>query len=65
MVRIKYILVLLVVIALGIWASLALFDNEEKRVKKQFHLLSQGVSKEPGENIFTMDQKIKKIGSLF
>lgn len=65
MVRIKYILVLLVVIALGIWAALSLPQNEEKRVKKQFHLLSESVSREPGENIFTMENKIKSIGSLF
>jgi hypothetical protein len=61
----KHILILLLIIAVGIWAFLTLFDSEEKRVKKQFHLLSEGVSKESDENIFTLDQKIKKIGSLF
>jgi len=65
MVRMKHILILLLILAIGIWAFLALFDSEEKRVKKQFHLLSDGVSKESDENIFTLDQKIKKIGSLF
>jgi hypothetical protein len=64
-VKLKYVLIALILIAIGIGVSLTLFQSEEKRVKKQFHLLSKGVSKEPGENIFTMDQKIKKIGSLF
>ena len=65
MVTLKYVLIALILMALGIGVSLTLFQSEEKRVRKQFHLLSEGVSKEPGENIFTMDQKIKKIGSLF
>lgn len=63
--KVKYVLIALILIAVGIGASLTLFQSEEKRVKKQFHLLFEGVLKEPGENIFTMDQKIKKIGSLF
>jgi hypothetical protein len=64
-VKLKYVLIALILIAIGIGVSLTLFQSEEKRVRKQFHLLSGGVSKEPGENIFTMDQKIKKIGSFF
>ncbi len=65
MVKLKYILIALIIIALGAWMAHTPFQGEEKRVKKQFHLLSEGVSKEPNESIFTMDQKIKKIGSLF
>lgn len=65
MVKLKHVLIVLILIAIGIGVSLTLFQSEEKRVKKQFYLLSEGVSKEPGENIFMMDQKIKKIGSLF
>ncbi|MDP2969326.1 MAG: hypothetical protein Q8P64_09020 [Deltaproteobacteria bacterium] len=64
-VKLKYILIALIIIALGAWMAHTPFQGEEKRVKKQFHLLSEGVSKEPNESIFTMDQKIKKIGSLF
>jgi hypothetical protein len=60
----KYILIVLILIATGIGVS-TLFQSEEKRIKKQFRLLSEGISKESGESIFTMDQKIKKIGSLF
>lgn len=65
MVKIKYVLLVLILVGAGIGAFHLLFQSEEKRVKKQFRLLSEGVSKEPGENIFTMDQKIKKIGSIF
>ena len=34
-------------------------------MKKPFYSLAEGVSKETDENIFTLDQKVKKIGSLF
>jgi len=64
-IKVKYILIGLIMIAMGIWGSLSLSQSNEKRVKKQFHLLSEAVSREPGENIFTLDQKLKKIGSLF
>lgn len=64
MVKIKYVFFALVLAAAGIGAYLLLFQNEEKRVKKQFRQLSEGVSKEPKESIFTMDQKIKMIASL-
>jgi len=63
--KVKYVLIGLGLIAIGIGIFFMFFQSEEKRVKKQFRLLSEGVSKETGENIFTMDQKIKKIGSLF
>jgi hypothetical protein len=63
--EIKYGLIGMALIAIGIGIFFMLFQSEEKRVKKQFSLLSEGVSKEAGENIFTLDQKIKKIGSLF
>jgi hypothetical protein len=64
-VKVKYILIALILIALGVWAAITLSQSEEKRVKKQFHLLSEAVSKEAGENIFILDQKLKKIGSVF
>lgn len=65
MVRVRYVLIGLILVAAGIALFTALFQTEEKRVKKQFQLLSKSISKDPGETIFTMDQKIKKIGSLF
>lgn len=65
MVKIKYVLIPLMLIAAGIGAWFTLSQNEEKKIKKQFRLLSEGISKKEGENIFTMDQKIKKMGALF
>ncbi len=65
MVRIKYLIIAVLVVIFGIGATLHLFQSEEKKVKKQFHLLSKWASKETGENTFTMAQKIKNIGTLF
>jgi hypothetical protein len=68
MVRIKYIIIAVLVVIFGvwgIWAAVHFFQSEEKKVKKQFHLLSKWASKETGENTFTMAQKIKNIGTLF
>lgn len=65
MVKIKYLLIPLILIAAGIGTWFTLSQNEERKIKKQFRLLSEGISKKEGENIFTMDQKIKKVGALF
>jgi len=65
MVRIKYIIIALLVVIFGIWAAVHFLQSEEKKVKKQFHLLSKWASKETGENTFAMAQKIKNMGTLF
>jgi hypothetical protein len=39
--------------------------SEEKKVKKQFELLSKWVSKDSRENAFTMAKKIQNITTLF
>lgn len=65
MVKIKTILMGLLIVIIGIWVTVFFFPNEEKRVKKQFVLLSEWVSKDPGENTFTMAHKMKSIGTLF
>lgn len=58
-------MVLLLMIIAGIWAFFTFSQNEEKKVKKQFQLLSERISKEPSESIFSMESKAKDIGSLF
>ena len=63
--NIKYLLVGVLIVAVGVAAAVALIPSEEKRVKRQFHLLSEWVSKSPEENAFTMLQKMKEIGTLF
>ncbi len=55
----------MLIVILGIIVVLALIPNEEKRVKKQFHLLSDWVSKSQEENALTLLQKMKSIGNLF
>lgn len=65
MVKIKYILIAILIVAIGIVAIAYFFKSETKKVKKQFDLLSEWVSKDPGENTFTMAHKIKSIGTLF
>ncbi len=62
--KIKYLVVAFIVVA-GIVVAIMLIPSEEKRVRKQFHLLSERVSKSPEENPFTMLQKMKDIGALF
>ena len=49
----------------GIVVAITLIPSEEKKVKRQFTLLSEWVSKSPEENAFTMLQKMKNIGTLF
>jgi hypothetical protein len=65
MVKIKYLLIGVLIVIIGILAAVIIFPNEEKRVKKQFNLLSEWVSKPPDENTFTLLQKMKNIGTLF
>jgi len=64
-VKIKYLLIGVPIVIIGILAFFYFFPNEEKKVKKQFNLLSEWVSKSPDENAFTMLQKMKNIGTLF
>ena len=63
--KLRYVIIATVVVLLGILAVLHLFPSEEKKVRKQFDLLSQYVSKEPGEDLFSMANRIKNIGRLF
>jgi len=65
MVKIKYLLIGVPVVIIGIVVAFIVFPSEEKKVKKQFNLLSEWVSKSPEENAFTMLQKMKNIGTLF
>ncbi len=61
----KYLGILLLLILLGGGAFFLSSQSEEKRVKKLFRQLSEAISKESGESLFTLDQKLKAIGSLF
>ena len=65
MVKIKYLLIIGVFVIIGIVVAFGVFPSEEKKVKKQFHLLSEWVTKFPEENALTMLKKMKNIGTLF
>jgi hypothetical protein len=65
MVKIKNLLIALILVIIAVGAAILLFPSEDKKVKKQFALLSERISKEPGENTFTMAQKVKSLGTLF
>ena len=65
MVRFKNIIIGALVLVIGIGVTIYFFPSEEKKVKKQFRLLAEWVSKEPGENTLTMAYKVKNIGTLF
>jgi hypothetical protein len=65
MVKIKYLLVGVPMVIIGIVTVFTFFPSEEKKVKKQFQLLSEGVLKSPEENAFMTLQKMKNIGTLF
>ena len=65
MVRFKKIIIPIVIAVVGIWAIAYFFPSEEKKVRKQFRLLAEWVSKDPGENTLTTVYKIKHVGTLF
>jgi hypothetical protein len=65
MVKFKKIIIITVIVAIGVWAVASFFPSEEKKVRKQFRLLAEWVSKDPGENTLTTVYKIKHIGTLF
>ena len=61
----KNIVITVLVLMLGVAATHYLFQSEEKRVKKQFRMLSKLVSKDQEEDNFTMARKARDIGALF
>lgn len=65
MVKVKYIIIVALMVIIGILAATYLFISEEKKIRNQFDLLSEWVSKDSGENTFTMAHKIQSIGTLF
>ena len=65
MVKLKYILFFFVIAGLGLLAARHFSQSEEKRVRKQFDLLSEYVSKDSDENAIALANKMQKLGSLF
>lgn len=65
MVRMKRILIGLLFLAIAIVAAVRVLPSEEKRVRKQFKLLSKWVSKNSGESPITSAARLQKLRSLF
>jgi hypothetical protein len=65
MVRFKNIIIGAMIVVVGVWVAVYFFPSEEKKIKKQFRLLAEWVSKDPGETILTTAYKIRNIGTLF
>lgn len=65
MVRMKYFLMGVLIAILGVALAVIVYPSEERRVKKQFRLLSEWVSKSPEENALNLLQKMRDIGTLF
>ena len=63
--RTRHIVITILIIGLGVGAIIYFSQTEEKKVKRQFRLLAESVSKEAGENPFIMAQKIKNLQVLF
>jgi hypothetical protein len=64
-VKLKYIILAGLAVAIGIAAAIILLQSEEKRVKKQFRLLSDRASKDKEENLLATARRAKNIGALF
>ena len=65
MVRVRYAITIVVIVTFGGIAILCSPPGEEGKVKKQFHLLSEWVSKDDGEKLLTTVRKVRNIGTLF
>ena len=63
--KIGYVIIALMLLVIGIGVGLRLFQSDEKRVKKQFDLLSEWVSKGGDENAIVMARQMQKLGTLF
>lgn len=65
MVKTKHLLIAGLLVIVGIAVAVFFFPGEEKKVKRQFALLSEWISKDPGETTFTAAHNIKGISGLF
>ncbi|HBF43664.1 MAG TPA: hypothetical protein DDW42_08580, partial [Desulfobacteraceae bacterium] len=65
MVRTKYIVIAGLLILSVVFVRPCLFQSEKDKVKKQFDLLTEYVSKERGEKVLKTALKIKGLGMLF
>ena len=65
MVRLKPFFMGALIILIGILAVFYFLPSDEKKVRKQFDLLSQYVAKEPNEDLLSSANRVRNIGKLF
>lgn len=65
MVKLKPLLIAGLIVMIGVLAVFYLLPSEEKKVRKQFDLLSQYAAKEPNEDLLSAANRAKNIGRLF
>ncbi len=65
MVRKRHLFIGMPVVILVSVIAITVFPSEEKKIRKQFRLLSEWVSKSQEENAFVLLQKMRSVGSLF
>ncbi len=63
--KLRYILLGIVILLIGFFSWKYFFPNEEKKVIKQFELLSQYVEKVAEEDILSAANRMKNISQLF
>jgi len=64
-VKLKYVILAGLAVAIGIVAAVTLLQSEDKRVKKQFRLLSDWALKDKEENLLATARRAQNIGALF
>jgi hypothetical protein len=64
-VKIKSLTILFLVLIVGTCSVFYFFPSQEKKIKKQFALLSQWASKDREENVFILVERGKRIVTLF
>ena len=65
MVRVKRIVIALFLLGIAILVGVRVLPSEEKRVERQFKLLSKLVSKPPDESPITSAARVHKLRALF
>ncbi|MCP4688610.1 MAG: hypothetical protein GY859_11200 [Desulfobacterales bacterium] len=64
MVKIKYILIVVLAVAAGVYALLHFLESEENRIKKRFKVLAEVISRDSEENKLALVVKTSKLQRL-
>lgn len=65
MVTLKYIVLVVLIVGIAIFAYNHFFQSEEAKVKKQFDLLSKWITKDSAENKLVTASRVNNIKTLF